>query len=241
MNEQQILTNLMALWESIGGSVQTAPVAASIAWTESSGNPNAVCYDYTDANGNTQCSPTPVPASQGGTGQEDIGLFQIANLHAASLGVQPSQLFDPTTNAKAAFQISGGGVNWGAWGNDQNSPRFQSALLLAEQISGTNTTPSPAPSSPSTSSPTSVPSFYTDPVGSVVGGVKKYLGTIPQFQYWYIPLIALGLLIVAYVLISRNDDNNGNGGNPPNITIANGGKAASESSEAADAAELAAV
>lgn len=67
-------------------------LAAAVAMAESGGNPNA----YGDA-------------QYGGS----VGLWQI-NLPSHP-GVTASQLYDPTFNAQAAYQISNGGTNWTPW------------------------------------------------------------------------------------------------------------------------------
>lgn len=67
-------------------------LAAAVAMAESGGDPNA----YGDA-------------QYGGS----VGLWQI-NLRASPQWTA-AQLYDPTFNAKAAYQISQGGVSWTPW------------------------------------------------------------------------------------------------------------------------------
>lgn len=57
-----------------------------------------------------------------GTGDKSYGLFQINMLGAmgparrAQYGLKSNEdLFDPLTNAKVAFRMSGGGTNWSPW------------------------------------------------------------------------------------------------------------------------------
>jgi Lysozyme like domain len=66
-------------------------LAAAVAMAESGGNPNAY---------NTEGS---------------YGLWQIDVVYHPQYQSDPSVLFDPTTNAQAAFQISSGGTNWNPW------------------------------------------------------------------------------------------------------------------------------
>lgn len=56
------------------------------------------------------------------TGDNSYGLFQINMIDAIGparlkeYGLSKNEeLFDPLTNAKVAFEISNGGLNWGAW------------------------------------------------------------------------------------------------------------------------------
>jgi hypothetical protein len=56
------------------------------------------------------------------TGDNSYGLFQINMIDAIGparlkeYGLSKNEeLFDPLTNAKVAFEISDGGLNWGAW------------------------------------------------------------------------------------------------------------------------------
>jgi hypothetical protein len=66
-------------------------LAAAIAMAESSGNPNAY---------NTEGS---------------YGLWQIDVVFHPEFQNDPSVLFDPTTNAQAAFRISSSGTNFSPW------------------------------------------------------------------------------------------------------------------------------
>jgi len=85
-------TQLRDLARSVGFPEDSLDIAAAVALAESSGNPNAVGdpqYGYS------------------------YGLWQI-NLPAHP-NYDPQSLFDPTYNAKAAFDISSGGDNWEPW------------------------------------------------------------------------------------------------------------------------------
>lgn len=66
-------------------------LAAAVAMAESGGNPNAY---------NTEGS---------------YGLWQIDIVYNPRYQSNPSVLFDPVTNAKAAYAISQGGKNWNGW------------------------------------------------------------------------------------------------------------------------------
>lgn len=107
------IAQLEEIWVQAGGDVTKAPIAAAISYAESAGNPQAVCYDYTDSAGVVRCSATPRADST----QFDAGLWQVASVHGYTT---PDQLFDPIANAKAAIAISGNGQNWNAWSTFTN-------------------------------------------------------------------------------------------------------------------------
>ena len=67
-------------------------MAIAVALAESSGNPNATNYDS--------------------NGTVDRGVWQINSVHVQ---YSASCDYDPTCAAGAAFAISAGGTNWGAW------------------------------------------------------------------------------------------------------------------------------
>ena len=98
-----------------------------------------------------------------GTGDNSYGLAQInmlGNLGPARLkqfGIQNNeQLFDPLTNLKAAFAVSGGGKNfspWSAWKSGKHQQYLDDAdaaiAQLASQLSGPDpATPAPTPTEP---------------------------------------------------------------------------------------------
>lgn len=86
------LAELTTLAASVG--FPNPPLAAAVAMAESGGNPDAL--------GDPQF---------GGS----YGLWQI-NLPAhPEYSSDPTVLYDPTTNAQAAFKISSGGTNWKPW------------------------------------------------------------------------------------------------------------------------------
>lgn len=82
---------LYSLWTTCGGNRANADMAAAIALAESGGD-------------TTNVSPT-----------NDYGLWQI-NIDAhPEYRDDPSSLFDPTTNCRAAIAISSNGSNWRPW------------------------------------------------------------------------------------------------------------------------------
>ena len=97
------MTSLRALLASAGFHGQGLDTAVAVAMAESGGHP-------TSHNTNA------------GTGDNSYGLFQINML--GSLGPARMQqyhlssyndLFDPTVNARVAYQLSQGGTNWTPW------------------------------------------------------------------------------------------------------------------------------
>jgi Lysozyme like domain len=96
-------TDLMTLAQGAGFSLTEAPVAAAIALAESSGNPQA--YN---------------PEKQAGTpeGKGSYGLWQIyLRAHPEFEG---QDLYDPQTNARAAFSVyanAGGFKPWSTYNN----------------------------------------------------------------------------------------------------------------------------
>lgn len=83
------LAQLQALAASVG--FPDPALAAAVAMAESGGNPNAY---------NTEGS---------------YGLWQIDVVYNQSYASNPSVLFDPVTNAKAAYAISSKGTNFRPW------------------------------------------------------------------------------------------------------------------------------
>ena len=77
--------------EAAGFSGAQVPIAVAVALAESGGDPTAENHD---SNGTT-----------------DYGLWQINSVH----GYDPNQLLDPAFNAKAAYEVSGGGTHWTPW------------------------------------------------------------------------------------------------------------------------------
>lgn len=77
------------LWIKAGGNKQYAPIAASVAMAESSGNPQST-------NHNTN-------------GSWDMGLWQI------NMGSRDTSWFDPVKNAREAIRQSHNGKDWRPW------------------------------------------------------------------------------------------------------------------------------
>ena len=87
---------------------QNLKVAWEVSMKESHGNPRA-------RNNNPR------------TGDNSYGMFQI-NLYGPLKSrisqyklTSASDLYDPVTNARIAFQMTSGGDNWGSWGVGRNS------------------------------------------------------------------------------------------------------------------------
>lgn len=97
--------NLRGLLQSVGFKDHALDVAVGVAMGESSAN--ALSHNTRHV---------------GNEGDNSFGLFQINMLgnlgpsRAKKFGIKMySDLFDPKTNAKAAWEISNHGKNWGAW------------------------------------------------------------------------------------------------------------------------------
>ena len=122
-----------ALARGTGLSPQQAVTATAIAAAESSLNP-AVMGDTTITNG---------------TWGPSVGLWQIRTLKAQT-GTGRSRdiniLTDPTQNARAMFEISSGGSNWGPWSTYTSGAYRQYLAAATAAASGdTNTTIAPKP------------------------------------------------------------------------------------------------
>lgn len=80
------------VWRNAGGDPAAAAIAAAVAMAESGGDTNAV-------------SPT-----------TDFGLWQINAVHFGGAGgINATDWWTPTINARAAIAISANGSNWAAW------------------------------------------------------------------------------------------------------------------------------
>lgn len=104
-------TQLVSVLESVGFKGESLEIAWAVAMRESHGHP----FDY---NGNAR------------TGDKSYGLFQINMIGSmglarkAWLGLQQyNDLFDPMTNALAAYKMTKGGTDWGSWGLGHNAYR----------------------------------------------------------------------------------------------------------------------
>lgn len=165
-----------------GFSGEALRIAVAIALAESGGNPGA---------------------HNGRAPDDSYGLWQINMLGAlgpqrrAALGLRSnSDLFDPMTNARAAFMISGGGSNFNDWAtfNPRNgtTPRYLAYL------------PSVVPSQPGTP-PVQTPPIDTsggdvssDPPGAEVETLD--VGLLSGVPTW---LVIAGGVTAVYFLTSR--------------------------------------
>jgi hypothetical protein len=110
------IAQLQQLAQSVGFTGNAVSIAAAIAMAESGGNPNA----YGDA-------------QSGGS----IGLWQI-NLPSHPTWTA-QQLYNPTTNAQAAFSISAKGTNWAPWttyNTGAYKKYYQPGLVTSQATSG---------------------------------------------------------------------------------------------------------
>ena len=97
-------TELVDLLSLVGFEGKSLKTAWAVAMRESRGNP-------------TSRNNTPA------TGDNSYGLFQInmignlGDVRREKFNIEKnSDLFDPVTNAKAAFYMTARGTNWGSWG-----------------------------------------------------------------------------------------------------------------------------
>lgn len=88
------LSSLQALWQSQGGSSQTAFVAANVAMAESSGNAKI-----------TSSNPD---------GGINVGLWQLDTRGVGS-GYTVEQLQDPATNCRITVMATANGTKWTEW------------------------------------------------------------------------------------------------------------------------------
>jgi cell wall-associated NlpC family hydrolase len=89
-------TQLRSVLEKAGFSGEGLRSAWAIAMRESRGRPGAV-------------------GAVNRNGTRDHGLFQLNDIHLGRT-VDPSTVYDPLANARAAFKLSNGGISWSAWG-----------------------------------------------------------------------------------------------------------------------------
>lgn len=113
------MDDLIGLLRKAGFRGEGLRNAYGVVMKESSGNPRAF-------NGNR------------GTGDQSYGLFQINMLGSLGparrkqFGISSNEdLFDPLTNAKAAFRMSNGGKDFGAWGIGPNAYRKLTAAEMS--------------------------------------------------------------------------------------------------------------
>lgn len=161
MNDQQLIRTL----QQAGFKGEGLRTAYAIAHRESGGNPQAF-------NGNT------------GTGDQSYGLFQINMLgdlgpsRRGQFGIQDNgQLFDPLTNARAAFHLSKGGTDFGAWGIGPNAYRQGAGMSTIQ--GWYNRFPGAVGSSPGTpKAPTPPRTLAASKAQAQVGGQTYGGGTV---------------------------------------------------------------
>src|SRR4051794_32076735 len=129
-----------------GGFSPTAAImATAVALAESGGNPAAHCHN---------CFP--------GVTEDSRGLWQInVDAHPDMAGWN---LYDPKTNARAAYSISSGGRSFGAWSTYTNGAYRNT---LPQVYSGLGIT---AGAQPPASAPGGVPAGGAGPADTSSGG-----------------------------------------------------------------------
>src|SRR5215471_2365121 len=170
---------LVNLLQQAGFKGDALRTAWGIVRRESSGNPRAF-------NGNV------------GTGDQSYGLFQINMLgdmgpsRRKQFGLASNdQLFDPLTNAKAAYQLSKGGTDFGPWGIGPNAYRnnpvdtsgfpgasSNATLLSAYDPAGVGVTPAKTTITPGTSVAPQMPTFKITPPPT--GSTTTKTATMPK-------------------------------------------------------------
>lgn len=129
-------SQIMDLAAGAGFAGADLPIAVAIALAESGGDPN----DY-----------NPETAAKGGTpiGQGSYGLWQIyLKKHPEFAG---APLFDPPTNAAAAYQVyakAGGFSPWTTYTQGQYQAYLHSVPLVLDASTGAPVTDTPAPATP---------------------------------------------------------------------------------------------
>jgi cell wall-associated NlpC family hydrolase len=148
--------DLVAILRQAGFSGQALNTAYAIAMAESSGNPRAF-------NGNRK------------TGDRSFGLFQINMLggmgpeRRKQFGLSADDdLYDPLTNARAAYKLSNGGRNWHPW-STYNNNSYQKYLGQHGATVTTTTQPPGSravPGAPAAPQPPAQPDIIGSPGGS---------------------------------------------------------------------------
>ena len=143
---------------SVGFNEKNASIAAAVAMGESGGNPSNKNFKRPD---------------------KSYGLWQINMIddlgpaRMKEFGLQrEDQLFDPVTNAKAAFKISGGS-NWNPW-TVYTKGIYKSFLKEAQEHKKTGTTTEASTSSSSTS--TTKPAAGTPQAAAETAGTPQAAG-----------------------------------------------------------------
>lgn len=142
----------------------------------------AVAIALAESGGNTT-SHNPIPPD------DSYGLWQINML--GSLGPDRrrqfglssnSQLYDPATNARAMYSISGGGKNWKPW-TTYTSGKYRMFMPRATAAAG------------SSGGSTTVP--VSNPVTDGFGNLSKIFHTLSDPKTW----IRIGLFLAGFVLL----------------------------------------
>lgn len=165
---------------------------------------NIVAIALAESGGNPQALANYPNGSNAGGPEISAGLTQINTLAHPQYTV--SELYDPLTNFKAAFQVSNGGTNFNPWSTWTNGAA-RSELASVQQALGQATsgaTPSGTPPSPAAPSSSGGTSSCQQPSKSLSlnpldNNITDWLG-----YYWCV-LIAdlerLGIIIGAAVVI----------------------------------------
>ena len=101
-------TQLYDLLRLTGFKGNALKVAWAVAMKETHGNPLA--HNYNPRTGDNSYGMFQINLY--GSLKDRVGLFKLRSA---------SDLYNPVTNAKIAFQMSSGGRNWGSWGVGRNS------------------------------------------------------------------------------------------------------------------------
>lgn len=146
------------------GSLSPSQIARYAAQAGFSGNAliNAVAVALGESSGNPRAHNDKPPDNSYGLWQINmLGDLGPARRRAFGLSAN-SQLFDPATNARAAFSIAGGGKNFGPW-SVYTSGKYQNYLAQAQQAvatlgAGVGDRATTSTSSPGGASSSSIPS-----------------------------------------------------------------------------------
>lgn len=118
-------------------------------------------------------------------GEDSRGLFQINVVPAAHPEFADVNLYDPLTNAKAAYRISKGGTDWHQWSTWTNGAAARNLAAAASFVTnsvGAIVQPkTPIAGVPAiTQAPTvKLPSIDTSSIGAALGSIAATLQAIP--------------------------------------------------------------
>ena len=145
----------------------------------------AVAVALAESGGNTDAHNAIPPDDSYGLWQINmLGSMGTARMKQFGLSAK-SDLFNPATNAKAMFQISGGGTNWKPW-STYTSGKYRVYLSRGKSAAG-----NPASSGGTTG--TVVPVGF----GDTVDGIKKAFDTLTDSHTW----VRVGLFLGGFVLL----------------------------------------